>query len=266
MTNQKIKTILLNLLGENVTSFIQAFRFVWLIKKRSKFDYEMGLINYFVKKGDTVIDIGANGADWTHALYEIVTEEGKIFAFEADPYYAKATSLAIKLLGFHNVILFPFGLSDKKEESYLKVLDINGQRYTGSSFIDKSAKTGTHNYKQISLEKLDSVALIYPDINRTSFIKCDVEGYELFVFKGAEKVITKSRPCIIIEVDNFEKHDYSVRDIFGFFSGLNYSSYTCLKNRKITLTDKNFYHENSVSQNRILIPNEKIQKFENIIE
>ncbi|MEZ5301318.1 MAG: hypothetical protein R3F11_11795 [Verrucomicrobiales bacterium] len=52
-----------------------------------------------------------NGADWTQQMHKRVAPKGKVHAFEADPYYAKATGMAIKLMRMDGVTLFPFGLS-----------------------------------------------------------------------------------------------------------------------------------------------------------
>ena len=54
----------------------------------------------------------------------------------------------------------------------------------------------------------------------TKLIKLDVEGYEYFVLKGAEKTISISRPIIIIEI-NYKSKKYR-KDIFKFFKKLRY--------------------------------------------
>jgi Methyltransferase FkbM domain len=37
--------------------------------------------------------------------------------------------------------------------------------------------------------------------HRVDFVKIDVEGSELLVFKGAERILTKDRPLILVEIN-----------------------------------------------------------------
>jgi hypothetical protein len=70
---------------------------------------------------------------------------------------------------------------------------------------------------------LDS--LKYQFKNRISVIKIDVEGFELFVLKGAKDIINSNRPIIIAEVFecNFDK-------VLEFFREVNYSLATKVVN------------------------------------
>ncbi len=262
---QRIKSLLIMLLGVKITSFIQAVRFIYLLKKRKDFEFEIKILNRFLSKGDIALDIGANGADWTFHIYKQVTSSGYVFAFEADPYYAKATELAIKLMRMKNVTLIPFGLSDRDEIVPLRIKDSKNLRFTGKSFIDKNANPEEKNSVNIQLKKLDSLIENYPQIIHTSLIKCDVEGYELFVFKGATEVLKNARPIIIIEVGNFEKHGYCNREVFQFFNDNSYTVFTLIEGNILEKTDRELSHKKALGDNRILIPDEKIKLYKDLI-
>lgn len=62
---------------------------------------------------------------------------------------------------------------------------------------------------------------------KADFIKCDVEGAELFVFKGAAKMITRDQPVVFTEMLRkwCAKYNYHPNDIIAFFDGLGYSCY-----------------------------------------
>ena len=62
---------------------------------------------------------------------------------------------------------------------------------------DPADSGGTHVGKglgEVSLQMLDSFK--FTDVD---FIKIDCEGFELEVLKGAEEIISRDRPCIIVE-------------------------------------------------------------------
>jgi len=89
---------LIAIIGNKALAYIQALRFIYLLKTDKSPDPEVQLLPNLLRRGDTAIDVGANGANWTYHLYQSIGKKGEIFAFEADPYYALATELTIKLL------------------------------------------------------------------------------------------------------------------------------------------------------------------------
>jgi len=117
MNTQRIKSTLLKTLGDRPTAFIQAIRFVYQLQTNDKPDPETVLLPTLLHRGDLAIDIGANGADWTLHLSRCVGDEGELYAFEADPYYALATELAIKLMRLKGVHFFPLRIIQHGQRS-----------------------------------------------------------------------------------------------------------------------------------------------------
>jgi FkbM family methyltransferase len=266
MNRRQIKSALINLFGDKFTAYIQALYFVHLIKSEKYFEPEIILLDNFLKFGDIAIDIGANGANWTYALSKLVGKEGQVFAFEADPYYAKATELAIKLLHMKGVTMFPFGLSENDEEVVLRTSDSNGNRLSGKSYINKKLSPDEPGTEKVNLKKLDSLLNDVPELLNTALIKCDVEGYELFVFKGAMKILENARPYVILEVGNYEIQGYSERDVFDFFQNQDYSAYCMTPESKLSPTDSKLNNNRAISYNRIMIPFEKMDRIMHLIE
>ena len=60
------------------------------------------------------------------------------------------------------------------------------------------------------------------------FIKCDVEGAELLVFKGAKNTLINNKPIVFSEILRkwSKKFNYNPNDIFKFFYDLGYKSFT----------------------------------------
>ncbi len=59
------------------------------------------------------------------------------------------------------------------------------------------------------------------------FIKCDVEGAELLVFKGADKILSKARPLVMTELlRKWSKcFNYHPNDVIGLFKEKDYSCF-----------------------------------------
>ena len=87
------------------------------------------------------------------------------------------------------------------------------------------------NYK-VKTKKLDNI-LINKNIG---FIKIDVEGHEKNVIIGAENIIKKNKPNLLIEIE--EKHTKEkVEDVIIFINDFGYKSYYC-ENYNIISTSK----------------------------
>ncbi len=262
MNTQQIKTRLIKTIGERPTAFLQALRFIYLLYIKQRTDPEIALLPKLLNEGDTAIDVGANGANWTYWLHENVGRTGSVYAFEADPYYAIATDLAIKLLRLRGVRLFPYGLSNVEEKVVLLVHDSKGLRLTGKSHIDRNANECGVGAKSVRLRRLDALLDDLPKLATTKLIKCDVEGYELFVFRGAVEIIERSRPFIILETGNFEIQGYSSRDVYDFFDSREYVSLAMVGDNTLAKTDAAMEHREAISVNRVLIPKEQLRNIQ----
>ncbi len=258
MNSQLIRTRLIDAFGEKPVAFVQALRFVYRLLRRSNVDPEFKLLPLLLSKGEAALDIGANAANWTYWLHHNVGRNGVVYAFEAEPYYALATGLAIKLLRLKGVRLLPFGLSDVEEDVVLRVTDSNGVRLTGTSYIDRNTSGQTVGAQRVKVRRLDSLIGELPALLNTKLIKCDVEGYELFVFKGAVEVLRRARPFIILETGNYEIQGYTGEDIYNFFLEREYASFAMTGANTLAKTDAKMDHPMAVSVNRVLVPRERL--------
>lgn len=266
MNTQSIKTALLKIFGEKFTAYIHALRFIYLHKIAYNPDPEVVIASKILKEGDISVDVGANGGGWTLDLLDGAGKSGHVYAFEADPYYALATGVFFKFMGAKRVTLFDFGLSNKTESLALRVKESDGNRSTGGSFIDKDADLKDEGVAVVELKVLDSLVKDYPDLLRTAVIKCDVEGFELFVFQGAIETIEEARPFVILEVGHYEKQGYSNEILFDLFKQRGYQAFALIAERKLAPLGDDLQHPNAISVNRILAPSEKIDAIAEFIQ
>ena len=111
-------------------------------------------------------------------------------------------------LSINNFELFPFGLGDKTIKSFVGndkwAMDKFGYAAFNAKVVEN--KNGNENVTTLDTFNLKNI----------SFIKIDVEGYELNLLKGALNTIEKNKPMIFIE----KKKDYD--DLKNFLYDLNY--------------------------------------------
>ncbi|HET9325230.1 MAG TPA: FkbM family methyltransferase [Candidatus Eisenbacteria bacterium] len=219
----------------------------------------MDFLPEFLRSGDVAVDVGANSADWTSVFSRRVGPTGHVFSFEADPYYADVTAKTIQILGLRNVRFFPFGLSDRKSEAWLEVVDTWNTRVSGTGRVLEPSEESTVSAERrvsIRLESLDDLAQSHPELWKTRIIKADVEGSELMVFRGARRVIEKSRPICIPELDWPQVGGYVQKDVIDFFLALGYESYVAVTSTLLRPSHEAGAIPEGPRSNRIMIPRE----------
>lgn len=207
------------------------------------------IIHRLIKNSDVVLDIGAN-IGWHSIGFSKFKKNIKVFAFEPIPQTYKILLENIKINKIRNITPFNFGLYDKNTTL------IFYYHPTGSG--NASSKNLNPERKPIKIKSkvfpLDLLVEKVP-MSKINFIKCDVEGAELFVFKGAEKSISKFKPIIFTELLRkwSKSFGYGPNDVVSLLKKYGYrcfiSNQSCLKEIK-SITDKTietnffFLHEN----------------------
>ncbi|MGA2911284.1 MAG: FkbM family methyltransferase [Candidatus Levyibacteriota bacterium] len=193
----------------------------------------------YIKKGDVVLDIGANYGFYTVLFSKWVGQEGRVHAFEPLPW--AITLLEKNLLlnkATENTIVNKFGLGDKKNTAVI-------YKYawcdSGWSSMEKHGWIPTSN-SRCKIITLDAYVK-EKKINKVDFIKCDIEGGELPVFKGARATLAKFSPVIIFEVlKAYEKDfNYKPHELYDYLTSLNYDIYNA-RGDKLRLIKSNESH------------------------
>lgn len=269
---RKIKALLLRVLGEGGTAYFQALQFVRLLASGRYFDKsyefyepELDLLPRLLNPGDIAVDVGALGANWTYAMHRVVGRSGFVFAFEAHPFHARSTAIAMTLMKMRSTRLFPFGLSNRQEEALLRVRDADGQRCEGESAIEINAPQESASYATIKLKTLDSMVVDHPRLTETRLMKIDVEGHELFVLQGAQVLIRQARPYVILEKGAFEEQGYTCREVHAFFVEMGYRAFASVAGEAMAPTDTMLERHDAVGPNRIFVPEEKLDDLSDLI-
>jgi FkbM family methyltransferase len=192
-----VKLFLKRLLPPALVQYVRRYRYVTSV--RDCWPEEMTIIQHLIDTGDKVIDIGANYGWFTGHFSRLVGQGGLVYSIEPVPSNFRILSHVINKLGKTNVKLLQYAVSNVGETVRMGIPK-NSVGYT--DFYQASILDSVIDFDSqaivVEAKTLDS--LIGDDSGCISFIKCDVEGHELWCLLGAEKVILNSHPAWLIEV------------------------------------------------------------------
>ena len=165
-----------------------------------------------LRPGDTAIDVGAHFGYHTLCMSRCVGWQGRVLAFEPNPYTFPALEKTIKLNRLSNVTPYPYALSQTAGKRAFKSFTLPGD---GVASFDDPELFG-HQLERNSVPDLeekkyevDCVVLdefLEPGVSAgIKLIKIDVEGAELLVLQGMKKIIEMHHPCLILELTGAEE-------------------------------------------------------------
>ena len=199
-----IKRILLRSLPLSVYLQINAKVAAREIRSGRRTEAEIEMLSRFVKNGDQVVDIGANHGLYAKHLSQLVGVSGKVHCFEPIPQNLFILECTIKSLKLLNVQVHPVACGDQAEIRTFHIPQVQGIPCYGLAHLDGNER----QTRACQVVKLDDVVQ-----GPVQFIKCDVEGAELLVFRGARHIIRESRPVLLVEMEMdrvwTERLDYS---------------------------------------------------------
>ena len=178
---------------------------------------EQAILFDLVSDGDIVFDIGAN-IGWYSLSLSKRYPNCKIYSFEPlGPIY-KSLTKNIELNSADSIKSFNFGLSNKKQ----MVSFFYDEKYCTKSSEENLGDTDAVKV-ECKLETMDQFTQDYA-IEKIDFVKCDVEGAELFCMQGAIESIKKYKPIIFLEMLRkwAAKFDYHPNDIINLLKDLDY--------------------------------------------
>jgi len=195
------------------------YRF-WEFRLRAEKESIRFLLNKDLK-GTTAIDIGANKGVYTYWMSKIVTNNGKVYSFEPQPELGLFLNELKDSFALQNTEVINKGLSSGKGDVNLYRRKVGDGRamigIEGNKLFDPSGK------ERIGVQVITLDDFLDTKKNTCiSFIKCDVEGHELEVFKGGEETLKKHKPILLFECHHQEALQ---GDIFRFLEKLGYSGF-----------------------------------------
>lgn len=183
------------------------------------------LLSKYVKNdsGAVIFDVGAHFGYLAKEFCQL-RPQAKIHCFEPVEY---TRSVLVRVMKpYRNSVIEDFAFSDTNGFVDISIpVKESGNLGIGLSHF------GSELARDYIIEKIKTVRLddyvTDQGISRLDFIKCDVEGAELLVFKGGASTIVKFRPVVYAEIldQHTRRLGYAAQEIFDFFTEISYRSY-----------------------------------------
>jgi FkbM family methyltransferase len=142
-----------------------------------------------------MFDGGANVGVYTVTAARKVGGAGRVIAIEADSAYAPRLTGNVELNGLHNVTSMTAAAGKTDGEAVLIVAS-EGAFSSTDALQTGSASGESRRVRQVKLDSVWQEAGEPP----VSLAKIDVEGAELGVLHGAERLLERCRPALLVEV------------------------------------------------------------------
>jgi FkbM family methyltransferase len=194
----------------------------WERERESEKDPFLELVDALVGPGDVALDIGASYGYVTAQLARLVGREGRVHAFEPNPDRLRALHRVRGRRG--NVVIHSLALSDREGAALLRIPVFEGVAYEeqASLAFGGGRRKLDHAAFEVRTARLDD--LVGESVEPPTFIKCDVEGHEDAVFRGAVRTLERHRPTVIVEIEQ-RHHDATIDQIFEQFRSLGYNGH-----------------------------------------
>ena len=183
-----------------------------------------------VKKGDTVIDIGANLGYYTCPLADLVGEGGKVYAVEPVPVIFSVLKRNVGKRKNVELLNYALGEEERAIEMANDSVAAVGYFGTGRNFVSEGELSKDAVRFTAQMRRGSE---LFKDVEKIDFIKCDIEGYERVVIPELRPLIERHHPTVLIETDGDTR-----RDIIEMFTKMGYRAYMLEAGREVALDTK----------------------------
>ncbi|MGB6546269.1 MAG: FkbM family methyltransferase [Candidatus Acidiferrales bacterium] len=165
-----------------------------------------------LRLGEVFYDLGANIGFYSLLAARCIGAQGKIFSFEPDAMTAERLRRNVARNGLENINIVEVGVWSSSGTMHFSPADDSSPDRGVGTFIGADDASG----KAVPTVALDDFVLGAPPPDA---IKCDVEGAELEVFRGAEKLLRSRHPWILCEIHS-QENERALRELLG---GIGYT-------------------------------------------
>jgi FkbM family methyltransferase len=192
----------------------RAWRYRWKLDRQ-----EIRFVRAHLAPGDTAVDIGAHKGAYAYWMHRAVVPGGRVVCFEPQPELARYLERMKRTLRLERLEVEPQALSSRSGEQSLTV---PGEGPSPSGTLEPGLVTGPHATHAVRVTTLDD---FFGASTPVRLIKCDVEGHELEVFRGGERLLRAQRPLLLFECEERHHRRHRPGDVFAFLDRLDYEGF-----------------------------------------
>jgi FkbM family methyltransferase len=178
-----------------------------------------------LRAGMIFCDVGANIGFFSLLAARLVGKEGRVVAFEADPEVAARLREHVTRNKFDRITIEQLAVWSEPRTVSFERTDPAASPDRGLGHVVSSGAKNTIQVDAISLDDYVWTELA-PD-----FVKCDVEGAEVEVFRGARQLLKEKRPIILFEMHSDENRRILLEEL----RLLGYNCKNCGENHVLAL-------------------------------
>lgn len=182
---------------------------------------EASMMENLMEDGFNFFDIGAN-IGWYSIHMAVARRNARVFSFEPLPKTFHSLQGNVALNTVPNIALHPFGFSDQEGAFPFYYYAQGSGNASGANL------SGRDNVETVQCEVKTLDGFTASTGNRVDFIKCDVEGAELMVFRGGRQTLERDKPIVFSEILRkwSAKFHYDPNEIFALFRQLGYRAFS----------------------------------------
>src|SRR5450755_2144870 len=254
----RIRKMLLYSLGEKRYLRLLAGSFQTLYKTgRLGVDYQdIYFLKNLVRPGDQCIDIGAHLGYFTLELSRLAGNNGHVYAIEPMSKFFNVLKGMVENRGLKNITLYPYAMGGEAGFVEMGIPRVNNMKKFAYARVIRSSTF-------LEYVESEQVKNVYGDelfryLPRVDFIKCDVEGLELAVFRSFIDIIRKHQPIVLCELGDPQERKRLLDLLSPFFYRLYY-----LEEKKLKALEADS-SVRPVSHNHYFLPVSRVQSLANL--
>ena len=214
---KQLRALLLKMLGHQKYLALVSNIYIRLIQSgflKSKYP-ELFYLKELVKPGFVCVDIGANVGYYSVFLSKHAGAKGHVYAIEPVDLFAGIFKENTSQFGVGNITLHQTALGGENKTIQMGTPMIDGVFRHGLTKVIDGAEGADMKTYEVPMHVPDE---LFANLTRFDFLKCDVEGYEVFIMPHFIKTIAKFKPTIQMEISSAENRKL----IFDLFLPLGY--------------------------------------------
>ncbi|MFI6287328.1 FkbM family methyltransferase [Streptomyces sp. NPDC051018] len=194
---------------------------------------EIDGLDKVVRPGDVCLDVGSEYGLYTYSLAALTGPYGTVHSFEPLPGPSRVVAVGSLLLSSGNVRHHQLALGREPGPGTMSLplrrrLPVHGRAFltTGAEGLGPNEEFAAARPVPVDVATIDGRAAA-GCFDRVDFIKADVEGAEPAVLAGAEEVLKRDRPTLLLEIEarHLAKYGDTPDGLAGWLTGLGYTMY-----------------------------------------